>query len=96
MSSAAKSVCVFSSEAGPRSCVLGARMFKRVDVGREGLGGSVVGREDEEDSCLKGVVEKKIKGAIESKKGKTKLKNGSKCGLKKTVAQTRQCDQSRN
>ena len=45
---------------------------------------------------MRGVVEKKIKGAIESKKGKTKLKNGSKCGLKKTVAQTRQCDQSRN
>ena len=41
-------------------------------------------------------VKKKIKGAIELKKGKIELKNGSKCGLKKTVAQTRQCDQSRN
>ena len=35
-------------------------------------------------------------GAVELKKGKTELKNGSKCGLKKTIAQTRQCDQSRN
>ena len=41
-------------------------------------------------------IKKKIKGAIELKKGKIELKNGSKCGLKKTVAQTRQCDQSRN
>ena len=41
-------------------------------------------------------VKKKIKGAIELEKGKIELKNGSKCGLKKTVAQTRQCDQSRN
>ena len=28
-------------------------------------------------------------GAIELKKGKIELKNGSKCGLKKTIAQTR-------
>ena len=41
-------------------------------------------------------VKKKIKGAIELEKGKIELKNGSKCGLKKTVAQTRQCDQSRD
>ena len=41
-------------------------------------------------------VKKKIKSAIELKKGNIELKNGSKCGLKKTVAQTRQCDQSRN
>ena len=38
---------------------------------------------------LRGAIKKKIKGAIE-------LKNGSNCGLKKTVTQTRQCDQSRN
>ena len=41
-------------------------------------------------------VKKKIKGAIELKKGKMELKHGSICGLKKIVAQTRQCDQSRN
>ena len=41
-------------------------------------------------------IKKKIMGAIELKKGKIELKNGSKCGLKKTVAQTRQCDQSKN
>ena len=33
---------------------------------------------------------------LELKKGKTKLTKGSKCGLKKTMAQTKQCDQSRN
>ena len=38
---------------------------------------------------LRGDVKKKIKGAIELKKGKIELKNGSKCGLKKTVTQTR-------
>ena len=41
-------------------------------------------------------IKKKIMGAIELKKGKIELKNGSKCGLKKTIAQTRQCDQSKN
>ena len=41
-------------------------------------------------------VKKKSKDAIELKKGKTEMKNGRKCSLKKTVTQTRQCDQSRN
>ena len=41
-------------------------------------------------------VKKKSKDAIELKKGKTELMKGSKCGLKKTTAQTKRCDQSRN
>jgi len=40
-------------------------------------------------------VKKKTQDAIELK-GKTKLTKGSKCGLKKTIAQKKQCDQSRN